>query len=71
MAGKLPGASHLLRVWVLGKAISWVLGNSLRNSATEHHPPFEVGTSSNAILTTPHSQLNVHLMIKILDLYSH
>ena len=71
MARKLCDASQLRRVCLLKKAISWMPSDSLRNSAIEHHPPFEVGTSSNAILTTPYSQLNVHLTIKILDLYSH
>ena len=52
VAGKLLGASHLLCAWVLGKALSWMLGDSLANSTAEHHPFLEVGTSSNATHTT-------------------
>ena len=63
--------ARLLCVWVLEKAISRMPDDSLRNSAIEHHPSLKVGISSNATLTTPHSQLNIHLAITILDLHSH
>jgi len=57
VVGKLPSTSHLLCAWVLKKALLWMLGDSLANSAAEHHPFLEVGTSSNAthtILPTKH-----------------
>ena len=43
---------HLLCAWVLGKALSWMLGDSSENPATEHHPFVEVETNSNATHTT-------------------
>ena len=73
MAKKLFGKPHLRQVWLLGKGIAPTPGDFLRDTALKHlpPPPAEVGTSSNATLTTLHSQLNVHLAVTTLDLLSH